>query len=89
MANAQKPMIPPPAIMRNPLFDESDSEDEDAVDTNVISIQFDILKEAKKNMAMGDPVFCKNCKAVLNKRSHVMEAKEYLGYIDKQHEQNL
>jgi len=40
------------------------------VDTNVVSINFDILKD-KSALATGDPVFCTNCKAIFNMYSQI------------------
>ena len=53
---------------------DSDSEDEGRnIDTNVIEIGFDILKNTD-NIQMGDPIICEKCQAVFNKYSKILSA---------------
>jgi len=46
-------------------------------DTNVISVHFATLKKAEDNMQMGDPYFCKNCRACLSQNSKLIPKGEY------------
>jgi hypothetical protein len=48
------------------------------VDTNVVGIGFDILKDVKDKLHQGDPIKCGKCDSVLNKYSRLLSAKEYL-----------
>lgn len=45
------------------------------VDTNIVSIGFDVL-EQDAQIAAGDPVFCKKCNAVLSMYSKIKTAEE-------------
>lgn len=47
-------------------------------DLNISVVTFDGMKNAEQNLSGGDPYECKKCKAVLNKFSKVLSAKEYL-----------
>lgn len=47
-------------------------------DTNIVEIKFDILKQAEKNMQIGDPIFCSSCRCVLNMYSKIMTYEDYL-----------
>lgn len=46
-------------------------------DLNVFVVTFDGMKNAEQNLSGGDPYECKKCRAVLNKFSKVLSAKEY------------
>ena len=48
------------------------------VDTNVVVIGFDLLKNAMEKLHQGDPIMCKKCDSVLNKYSKVQSGAEYL-----------
>jgi hypothetical protein len=47
-------------------------------DTNIVSINFESIKDAEKKLSTGDPVFCKKCQSVLNKFSKLLSADEFL-----------
>ena len=47
-------------------------------DTNILSLGFKDLLEREKKLQMGDPVFCKSCKIVLNKFSKLLTMEEYV-----------
>ena len=63
------------------LIEIESDEDIGDVDTNIISVDFKILKEIEKKMGLGDPYYCSKCKSVLNSVSKVMKKKEYLNFI--------
>eukprot|EP00331_Platyophrya_macrostoma_P003260 CAMPEP_0176417486 /NCGR_PEP_ID=MMETSP0127-20121128/6918_1 /TAXON_ID=938130 /ORGANISM="Platyophrya macrostoma, Strain WH" /LENGTH=87 /DNA_ID=CAMNT_0017797657 /DNA_START=37 /DNA_END=296 /DNA_ORIENTATION=- len=44
-------------------------EEDDDVDTNVISLDFKALQTAMQNLSFGDPNFCTTCKASLTSLS--------------------
>ena len=54
------------------------------VDTNVVGIGFDILKDAKHKIHQGDPITCKKCDSVLNKYSKILSSSQYLELIQPQ-----
>ncbi|EAS02966.1 Sec23/Sec24 trunk domain protein (macronuclear) [Tetrahymena thermophila SB210] len=49
---------------------------DDNLDTNIVTISFDSIKQSEQNLQMGDPIFCKGCKAVLSKISKLEENKK-------------
>ncbi|KAL4491824.1 hypothetical protein ABPG72_006079 [Tetrahymena utriculariae] len=49
---------------------------DDSLDTNIVTISFDCIKQSEQNLQMGDPIFCKGCKAVLSKISKLEENKK-------------
>ena len=55
------------------------------VDTNIVSICFDVLEEDAQ-VAAGDPVFCKKCNCVLNKYSKLKTAEEEKEELAKKQE---
>ena len=59
------------------------------VDSNVISVKFDSLKETEKNIFLGDPVFCKSCMATLSNISKVLLFDEYSLYINSSNAKNI
>lgn len=50
---------------------------EEDLDLNVFVLRFEKLKEAEKQMGVGDPFFCTECKSCLNKFSKVISRAEY------------
>ena len=58
------------------MFGDQD-DDQEIPDTNVCVIKFDTLKDIQQNVALGDPIFCLDCKSVLNKYSILLKQKEY------------
>lgn len=43
------------------------------IDTNVFVLRMNTLKEDQVALATGDPVFCKECKAIFNVHSKIVE----------------
>lgn len=54
---------------------------DDAPDTNVVSVEFKILKDAINKLHQGDPVSCQSCNAILNKYSTLQKESCLLIYI--------
>ncbi|KRX07681.1 hypothetical protein PPERSA_11230 [Pseudocohnilembus persalinus] len=68
-------------------FSDSSFDSEEDLDTNVIALEFDILKNTN-NIAMGDPVQCEKCQAILNKYSKILNAQQFLEISGVQEEKN-
>lgn len=49
---------------------------EDDLDLNIFVVTFNGMKEAETNISGGDPYTCVKCKAILNKFSVVLSAKD-------------
>lgn len=56
-----------------------------ALDTNILTIDFSFLKNGNDNISTGDPVFCSNCKAILNSFSRIYKKDEYFKFSKKEH----
>ena len=76
------PMEPPKRLKKKaekehrlnfrPMGEDADERYEQEIDSNVMSINFDVLKELGE-IASGDPVFCGGCRAVLNSNSVLLD----------------
>lgn len=53
-------------------------DEEEDIDTNVISVFFSDIQESMKKLRMGDPIFCKKCSASLSALSNVYTKEKYL-----------
>lgn len=49
---------------------------EDDLDLNIFVVTFKEMKDAESNISGGDPYTCLKCKAILNKYSNVVLAKD-------------
>jgi|688.fasta_scaffold587502_1 hypothetical protein len=49
---------------------------EDDLDLNIFVVTFKEMKDAESNISGGDPYTCLKCKAILNKYSTVVSAKD-------------
>lgn len=80
-----KKPVPGKIIEKGKKIEEEDNLEDNLpnVDTNVISINFRILKDLEKSLGTGDPFFCKTCKAVLNSFSKLYSANEYIDLCKK------
>ena len=57
--------------------------DEDQmIDTNVVCLKFNGLKEAEKDIQMGDPFLCNSCKSCFNVYSTLLTLEEYKKFIE-------
>lgn len=50
---------------------------EENLDLNIFVVTFNGMKEAESEISGGDPYTCMKCKAILNKYSTVLSAKEF------------
>ena len=48
------------------VFADIRQQEEEEVDTNVISVHFSDIQEGKTKLRMGDPIFCKQCSSSIS-----------------------
>ena len=85
--NQRKKAGSKPNILRKEAAGLIDEEELFHTDVNVMTLGFAFLKDAKKNMAMGDAVFCSNCKSGLNSFSKLLKKEEYLNKVQGKKEE--
>ncbi len=71
----KKKMVEKDRASFRPVGEDADERYEQEIDSNVMSINFDVLKELG-GIASGDVVFCEKCNAAFNAHSRLLDRKE-------------